>query len=757
MMTGFLYELLYMLPLSMLFVGIVQMELPSAGKGVASYICALVVLGICVLVKHGKNRLRFLAPLALIVAGSVALVVTPPEKWQSLLGSSQWILAAVGMAVLGFVIGWIMINSRPVRRTSFVLILAGLILVMASEGDYDLPKIGVDIALFLMLIIVADEVQHYWKKSGYTDIRGHMVTISPFIVGLVLIVFLLPAPKEAYDWKFVIQIYDRIGETIRMVDRMLDTSGDEYEGKVGFSEEGTLWGNLTHSDNVVMTLSGDERLGPALYLRGRTMDSFDGKNWTGSYSEKNRDNLLDTLETICAVDSYDPENEVDYLRRVKFQIRYEDFRTKYFFAPAKSAFSPNSIGDENYEQRGGNLVANKILDDELEYSVPYYRMNLSNEVFKKFLRQAKGANAKNWEEMMSRIDIQNIVLDWSDGTGKRNLGTSFDAYQRYKETINRRFLPETKLSDRVENILAEKTSEAKTSYDKLAAIESFLSGFEYTETPGKMPEYVNSPEAFLDYFILEQKKGYCNYFATAFVLMARAEGIPARFVQGFLVAEDWNDKVEVSSDMAHAWPEAYIDGIGWIPFEPTPGRDFKDSWSTIKETRDAHTGIKKNYALEQELEHEAEENREEPDSDVQNIDVMGKVIFALLILGAVVLFALIFLGVDRLITEISFRRMNEESRFRLICYRNFYVLRLLGFRLEQGETLEEFYNRASRNGIGGIDYIKQCELVAYASKSVDTSMLMEAVDNQLALMEYLKKDKGKLYLWYKYRVFRMRN
>jgi len=71
---------------------------------------------------------------------------------------------------------------------------------------------------------------------------------------------------------------------------------------------------------------------------------------------------------------------------------------------------------------------------------------------------------------------------------------------------------------------------------------------------------------------LVTRQGYCVQFATAMVMMARSEGIPARMAVGFLSGELQADgsRVVLASD-AHTWPELFIDGLGWTRFEPTPG------------------------------------------------------------------------------------------------------------------------------------------------------------------------------------------
>lgn len=71
---------------------------------------------------------------------------------------------------------------------------------------------------------------------------------------------------------------------------------------------------------------------------------------------------------------------------------------------------------------------------------------------------------------------------------------------------------------------------------------------------------------------LQTRQGYCVQFATAMVMMARHEGIPARMAVGFLPGElQSNGSYAVLAADAHTWPELWIDGLGWTRFEPTPG------------------------------------------------------------------------------------------------------------------------------------------------------------------------------------------
>lgn len=69
----------------------------------------------------------------------------------------------------------------------------------------------------------------------------------------------------------------------------------------------------------------------------------------------------------------------------------------------------------------------------------------------------------------------------------------------------------------------------------------------------------------------QTRRGYCVQFATAMIMMARAQGIPARMAIGFLPGQLSGERYVVRASDAHAWPELYFQGYGWLRFEPTPG------------------------------------------------------------------------------------------------------------------------------------------------------------------------------------------
>jgi len=110
------------------------------------------------------------------------------------------------------------------------------------------------------------------------------------------------------------------------------------------------------------------------------------------------------------------------------------------------------------------------------------------------------------------------------------------------------------------------TRSAKTPYGKAKAIEQFLKNnyeydINYTIPDGENP---------VRYFLLKGKKGVCIHFNTAFVILARLAGLPARLVAGYLI-NSYEGNQTVYSDQAHAWAEVLFEKVGWIRFDATTG------------------------------------------------------------------------------------------------------------------------------------------------------------------------------------------
>ncbi len=142
---------------------------------------------------------------------------------------------------------------------------------------------------------------------------------------------------------------------------------------------------------------------------------------------------------------------------------------------------------------------------------------------------------------------------------------------QYPDWIRARYLAlPSDVPARVVSLARDLTATAPTPYDRARAIESYVRAYSYTlalPTPPTNRDVV-------DYFLFDLKQGYCDYYATAMVVLARAAGLPARLVVGYTNGryDALNRHYVVTAADAHTWVEIYFSDVGWIEFEPTGGR-----------------------------------------------------------------------------------------------------------------------------------------------------------------------------------------
>jgi transglutaminase-like putative cysteine protease len=136
-----------------------------------------------------------------------------------------------------------------------------------------------------------------------------------------------------------------------------------------------------------------------------------------------------------------------------------------------------------------------------------------------------------------------------------------------------------KFSPRIQALAKQITADAKTPYDKTAAITNYLrNNIVYSAIIPNPPRNADA----LEWVLFDYKKAYCVYYASSEVLMLRSIGIPARMAVGFSqgtgvsngaqnlpVDEIISTTYTVRRNNAHAWPEVYFPTIGWVEFEPT--------------------------------------------------------------------------------------------------------------------------------------------------------------------------------------------
>jgi transglutaminase-like putative cysteine protease len=125
------------------------------------------------------------------------------------------------------------------------------------------------------------------------------------------------------------------------------------------------------------------------------------------------------------------------------------------------------------------------------------------------------------------------------------------------------------LRGRLKALATEIVGDLATPWERLKSIEAYLKGtYKYNNETPPPPPGVDPVEAFL----FNGTGGTCGHFNSAFVLLARSLGIPARVVSGFLISPESDYQLVMPKD-AHIWAEAPFEELSWITFDATPQRE----------------------------------------------------------------------------------------------------------------------------------------------------------------------------------------
>jgi transglutaminase-like putative cysteine protease len=159
-------------------------------------------------------------------------------------------------------------------------------------------------------------------------------------------------------------------------------------------------------------------------------------------------------------------------------------------------------------------------------------------------------------------------------------------------------VPET-LPTRIKQLTEKITQKETNWFDKAKAVERYFgaSGFTYDQ---KNVPYPKDNQDYVDQFLFETKKGYCDNFSSSMAVMLRTIGIPTRWIKGFTggdfleYGKDNAQQIyEITNNNAHSWVEVFIPNQGWVQFEPTKG--FSND-TIIKYTSDDQTSNTKQTA-----------------------------------------------------------------------------------------------------------------------------------------------------------------
>lgn len=452
------------------------------------------------------------------------------------------LLFVATMAILFWIFGF-NAGYRLMRRGDLwgALIPFGIAILTVQTYDPREAWKGWFLALFLLcLLLLLARLQFIKQRMGWENSRTYIpFELSGSLGGLafataallVLFAWVTPALASSFDsaesfWSTVTSPWRAIRDELNRA--LFSLRGEPTRTANAFGERFVLGRGIPQSPEILFNVQiiHQDQVPLRYYWRDRVYDHYENGNWSSSYDG------LEVWDDATA----DSLSELQGRTNTQFLFTAQDSIVLLHAAgqpialnrAANFSFAANEDGSEDV---AALFAASPVLTGESYDTTASIAIPTANQ-------------------------LHDAGLDYPDWVAERYLQLPADFSPRLAE------LTQTL----IENL--------STPYEKTVAITSYLRGeLEYVEGMPLAP-LDRDP---IEWALFEQKQGFCNYYASAEVLMLRSLGIPARLAVGYAHGERETNggrtQYTVRLRDAHAWPEVYFPGIGWVEFEPTANQD----------------------------------------------------------------------------------------------------------------------------------------------------------------------------------------
>lgn len=515
---------------------------------------------------------RFSRPIATLLGFGYSLVILPWQLSKIIPAEVTYLERLISVGGRLWTNFTLFVRNQPLTDSIlFLATMALLFWLMAVVGGYNLTRNGkpwsgviiggiailvIDIyhpavgargtamafysvlALLLVTRMYFLRRKHDWDKeevsvdseTGFTLSRGALIT------GIVLVLLawnantvvkaINPAtPEHRQAINVLSNLRQRIENAVKPL-RGTAVVSREYYG-----DQFALGSGAQLSDREVFTVETSirARSGVPFYWRVRSYDTYQDGQWESHI------HITEPLTSSFQSIEYGEEYEA----RLSVNFRFHPGRNlSMLYAPSM----PVTIS------RPAALMADKAILDEAKTAGEQI-VDVTAVVVDPIIR------AGEVYEMVSKIPSPTVAQ-------LRSAGTDYPAWtEKYLR------LPDN-FPASVASLAEEITAGLDNPYDQAAAITGWLrENIEYSQVLPAVP----AGEDPIEWMLFTQKQAFCNYYATAEVLMLRHLGIPARWVVGYAQGEyDPEERIyHVRERDSHAWPEVFFPGYGWIELEPT--------------------------------------------------------------------------------------------------------------------------------------------------------------------------------------------
>lgn len=470
-----------------------------------------------------------------------------------------WTLSMAVIPLGGF-LGWSVIRARSPALTLLLSLLLFLPALLAGALPDWLSLMALTFCYCLLLLA---------SLSARHDPRGSArftLLCMPFAALLLgALTLLIPKTYTAPQWAGTFR-----ARTEEIAASLMDNNslgsllpGGAVETTVRLDRAGPR----QFTGQTVFTVSGDTP--GRVYLRGVSSASYTGSAWEpledDDYAEIGLDGDNNLIHGVSPFNLPSlTASEPDYS---ELRIDYSNSLSGCMYAPYQLATAPDEIEGVTFQNDSWLSRRFGIQQKNLFYrpdAAPESAMLLprtaagAEEVYRKFVYDNYTSLPSDFQQTVDRWEQRlNQILEENPEAQARAMESWGNVIRLYPPG---RYDHPLLLADWYALLL-----ELTSKYD--------------LDTP-----YTPDGADFVDYFLNESHRGYCVHFASAGVLLMRASGVPARYVEGYTTVVPKFGTASVLDSDAHAWVEIYLDGYGWYPVDMTPpGGTGIEAHSTLGE------------------------------------------------------------------------------------------------------------------------------------------------------------------------------
>ena len=471
----------------------------------------------------------------------------------------------------GFFLISILYYFTQIRYRSLGVMLSLLFpLVIYAKRAEELPEILITIMISLYIAVMVHNRRIDPAKESSR--RGVLITNIPYIISMAIFVSVTGAVTMMIEKPTYFSKLERDSTYFDYYQTQGTGSGDMEDLN---QQSSSRRGGIQASNDPVFYFETNSDQSEH-FLRRQVYDQYKGDNWEMSEKQKDYstvysasspeygiDDVIYDMKTIAAEsDDIEAPNVGKVLRKKNGRVYDETFSPRYLPSPIGIITDTNERNRLAYRKFPGSVVYRSYANPEAGINDRFDFWDQGSDIY--VYAGNLGMTGSSYKKKLQKIaEGKNVSKDAAEAAG-RLLEQYEDAYENYTDI--------SLVKDKLVEFSYSITADCKSDIEKAFRLENYFEEHAYKYSLEYVPE-----DNSIEYFVFESKTGFCASYATAMTLMARAIGLPARYVEGFAAFERSGEEGNyvVREGHAHAFVEVYIPGTGWLTFDPTVS-DYKE-------------------------------------------------------------------------------------------------------------------------------------------------------------------------------------